>query len=57
LDDFAKEALLSAFDIGSGGIEVLHATTRLNVLISSGALSPATVYHVETLKNKKNQVS
>jgi hypothetical protein len=57
LDDFAKEALLSAFDIGSGGIEVLHATTRLEVLMASGGLSEVTVSHLEALKKKHTKDS
>lgn len=56
IDESSRSAIFYALTEPSGSIGELHATTRLNVLVSSGKLSPSTVEQILRFSSLTSQV-
>jgi len=53
----AGEAVMAAFDASSDEVQAAHASTRINVLVASGALSLDTLSHLKNLADLYSKVS
>lgn len=56
LEELAREAVVVAFSDTSDSVKSLHASTRVNALVSSGALSTETISQIQSLSNKHSKL-
>ena len=55
-DNSSRDAVLTAFSETDDYVRAMHATTRLRAIISSGNLSPKTLYHLKDLVSRYSKV-
>ena len=55
-ENSSRDAVLTAFSETEDYIRIMHATTRLRAIISSGELSPNTLYHLKDLVARYSKV-